>query len=238
LIGGVAGAAGLSSPVVVGADPQAAAVADLAVAGPVPAPVAVPRVVTSAVPKPAAVPKRIVKAPRATAPRRTVEAAPVRVAPTPFTAADARRKGEAAFASLGVPLPAGWRFVVRRYDGTFLGLAETATKTVTVWVKRSDRQAALRITIAHELGHVLDYTRLTDADKQRYLALRNRSGSPLSRWYPANNTSDYASAAGDFSEVYALWLAGRGDFRSTFAPEPGSAAMARIAAFFQDLHAR
>ena len=123
------------------------------------------------------------------------------------------------------------------YRGTYQGLADSGRKVVTIWVRSTDTRGKLRITIAHEMGHVLDYTALTAHDKGRYLSLRGRSGSTAA-WYPANGTSDYASPAGDFAEVYALYLAGAGDFRSTFAPQPTSTQLSSLGQFFSDLQAR
>lgn len=211
-----------------------------------PAPVAEP-VVRVAVVRPAAaakpravLPKPAVHAPvRRVAVRRTAPVAAVsRPVPAPaFGGADARRRGATAYASLGRRLPAGWvlRFAV--FDGRYEGLTDSGRKLLMIWVRSSDTPGSLRITLAHELGHVLDCTTLTDRDKARYLSLRGRGGSRAA-WYPTNGTSDYASPAGDLAEVYALSLAGAGDFRSTFAPAPGSAQLASLRSFFADLEAR
>jgi len=145
--------------------------------------------------------------------------------------------GRAAFASLHTPLPAGWAIRFQPYQGSYQGLSSTDTRTVIIWVRRSDSRQELRITIAHELGHVLDFTTLTEADQHRFLELRGRSGF-RGPWYPENGTSDYASPAGDFAEVYALWLAGPGDFRSTFAARPSSSQLAQVGQLFQELRAR
>ena len=123
------------------------------------------------------------------------------------------------------------------YTGTWQGLADSGTKVVTIWVRATDTQNKLRITIAHEMGHVLDYTTLTEHDRGRYLSLRGRSGC-TAPWYPRNGTSDFASPAGDFAEVYALYRAGGGDFRSTFAPQPNASQLSSLSAFLSDLEAR
>ncbi len=209
-----------------------------------PAVAAVPRTVRP----PAVVPKasrapRPVQAARRTAPApptpRKTATAPARRTPSsqPFTAAEADRRGREAFASIHKALPTGWRLQVEVYRGTNQGLADSGTRTVTLWVRPSDSQSALRITLAHELGHVLDYTALTDRDRQDYRELRGR-GRDRSAWYPANGTQDYASPAGDFAEVYALWRGGSGDFRSTWAAQPDHAQLDRIVSLFRDLEAR
>lgn len=156
-----------------------------------------------------------------------------RVAPSVSPVERARQ----AFASLHTSLPSGWSIRFSLRQGSYQGLSSTGTRTVTIWARSSDTRQELRIIIAHELGHVLDFTTLTKADKHRYLELRDR-GSFNGAWYPANGTSDYASPAGDFAEVYALWLAGPGDFRSTFAARPSSTRLAQIGQLFSELRAR
>ena len=174
---------------------------------------------------------RVARVARAVTPARAKAKAPA------FGAEEAQRRGAAAYASLGHRLPSDWVMVFEVYHGTYQGLADSGRKIVTIWVRASDTQNKLRITIAHEMGHVLDYTTLTDHDKGRYLSLRGRSNT-TAPWYPANGTSDYAAPAGDFAEVYALYLAGAGDFRSTFAPQPTSSQLASLGQFFSDLQAR
>ncbi len=222
---------------------------------PLPGPVAAPPVVRPTV-APVPVRKPVPKATPATAPARPDKGKAARAArrapaaqpaaqpaaraaarPAPFTAAEAERRGRAAYNSLHHALPTGWRLDVRVYAGTNQGLADSAARRVTLWVRSSDTPAELRITLAHELGHVLDYTTLSDRDRQRYLELRDRVGS-TAPWYPRNGTSDYASPAGDFAEVYALWRGGAGDFRSTFAPAPDRAHLDQAVSLFRELEAR
>ncbi len=190
-------------------------------------------------------------APRAAPAARPVHRSP-RVRPRPPAAKHAARhrvvartpqvspaqRAAEAFASLRIALPSRWTIRFERYTGRYQGLTTSDTRTVTIWARPSDSRQELRITIAHELGHVLDFTTLTRADQQRYLRLRGRGSFPVSRWYPSNGTSDYASPAGDFAEVYALWTAGAGDFRSTFAPQPTSSQLQPIAQLFRELRAR
>lgn len=159
-------------------------------------------------------------------------------APTvPFTVQDAQRLGQAAYDSLGRRLPEGWRMRFLVYAATYQGLADSGKQVVTIWVRKTDTVAKLRITEAHELGHVLDYTTLDPPGRQKYLSLRGRSDC-RDAWYPANGTTDFASPAGDFAEVYALYRGGAGDFRSTFAPQPTSAQLHEIASLFSQLEAK
>lgn len=166
--------------------------------------------------------------------RLRVQAARVRRTAGVFGPEQAAAVGGEAFARTGARLPRGWRVVFEVYRGGFQGLADTGTRQVTVWVRPTDSAARLQVTVAHEMGHVLDYTTLTDRDRQRYLAMRGRSGC-RDPWYPRNGTSDYSSPAGDFAEVYALWRGGRGDFRSRFAPAPSD--LGPFVRFFEELEA-
>lgn len=207
-------------------------------------PVAVPRAeaaepVPHWVPRAPVAPRPAARKAPAPAPRPVVVRQARRVVhpsvPRPFTVAEAEAVGRAAYARVNHPVPAGWRIVFAVYRGSWQGLADTGTRQVTVWVRPTDTVARVQVTVAHELGHVLDYTTLTDADRQRYLAMRGRSDC-RDPWYPRNGTSDYASPAGDFAEVYALWRGGRGDFRSRFAPAPAD--LGPFVRFFADLEAR
>ena len=167
--------------------------------------------------------------------RTSFRAAPVRRTPGVFGQEQAAAVGREAFARVNKSLPTGWRIVFEVYRGSWQGLADTGTRQVTIWVRPTDTAARLQVTVAHEMGHVLDYTTLTDRDRARYLAMRGRSDC-RDPWYPRNGTSDYASPAGDFAEVYALWRGGRGDFRSTFAPQPSD--LGPFVRFFAELEAR
>ena len=169
--------------------------------------------------------------------RTTTRVAATRPVPPAFTAAEADRRGQAAFASLQRPLPAGWELKVGVHDGTISGWADAKTCVVALWVRSTDTQRKLRITLAHELGHVLDFTVMTDQDRQSYRELRGRA-SDRTAWYPNEGTSDFASPAGDLAEVYALWRGGAGDFRSTWATQPTTAQLDRIVVLFRDLESR
>jgi hypothetical protein len=131
----------------------------------------------------------------------------------------ADRRGRAALAALGFPTERlGYAIVFRPSRGGLLGLADEGTRTITVYVRHGQSERSLRVTIAHEIGHVVDYLTRTDAKHRAYLQARGlRTDTP---WYPCNGCSDYASPAGDFAEVFALWLAGPGDFRSRMAGPP------------------
>ncbi|MDP3710998.1 MAG: hypothetical protein Q8R60_00765 [Mycobacteriales bacterium] len=200
----------------------------LAVADPldVATPTGGPVLVVPPAPRPPAVTRTL---PRTEPVRRTPVARPVQ---RESRQAYADRRGRAALAALGYPTERlGYAIVFRPYVGRELGRADGRTRTITLYVKPGQSERVLRVTLAHEIGHVVDY--LTSTDESRAAYLRARGIAPQ-RWFPCSGCSDYASPAGDFAEVFALWLAGPGDFRSRMAPAPGRAQLAQLGArFFQ-----
>lgn len=195
----------------------------LAAADPVDAPLLTGGPVLAAPPAPRAHPAAVTAAPvaralpRTATPRRTA-AAPA--APRESRQAYADRRGRAALAALRFPTERlGYAIVFRPYTGNVLGQADGRTKTITLYVKPGLSDRSLRITLAHEIGHVVDYLTSTDDSRAAYLRAR---GLAQQRWFPCTGCSDYASPAGDFAEVFALWLAGPGDFRSRLAGPPAA----------------
>lgn len=181
--------------------------------------------------------------PRAAAPRKAVRRAvsappakPARARRTPVresAQAHADRRGKAALAALDYPVAKlGYDVVFRPYTGGTLGLADTRTRSITLYVKRSHSDFQLRVSLAHEVGHVLDFTRSTAVTHRDYLVARGLAAG--TQWFGCNGCTDYLTPAGDFAEVFALWLAGPGDYRSEMAPAPGRAKLAELSRrFFQ-----
>ncbi len=125
----------------------------------------------------------------------------------------------------------GYRIVFLPEKKGLLGFTDGGRKTVTIWVRRKQSDLILAHTIAHELGHVLDFTHGSDAKHAAYLTLRGLN--PLADWYGCNGCTDYRTPAGDWAEVFAYWLAGPGDFRSEMGPPPGPAQMKAIAQLYR-----
>lgn len=161
-------------------------------------------------------------------------------APQPGVApeADPVERGRAALAALDYPwaqLGFSVRFVP--WDGgPLLGQTEYATRRITVFVQPRQSELSLRATVAHELGHALDVRTGDAAQRSRYLQLR---GVPADTpWYPCDRCDDFASPAGDWAEVFALWLAGPGDFHSALAAAPDDGGLRDIARLFAPPSAR
>jgi hypothetical protein len=196
------------------------------VATPTGGPVLAAPVLAAPVARPPAVTRTL---PRTEPVRRTPVARPVQ---RESRQAYADRRGRAALEALDFPTERlGYAIVFRPYVGRELGRADGFTKTITLFVKPGLSDRSLRITLAHEIGHVVDYLTSTDASRTAYLRAR---GLAPQRWFPCTSCSDYASPAGDFAEVFALWLAGPGDFRSRLAGPPPRAQLAQLGArYFQ-----
>jgi hypothetical protein len=124
----------------------------------------------------------------------------------------------------------GYRIVFLADKKGYLGYTDGATKTVTIWIRRSEPDLVLAHTIAHELGHALDFSRGSAAKHAAYLTMRGLN--PTSNWYGCNGCTDYRTPAGDWAEVFAYWLAGPGDFRSEMGPAPDKAHMLAIAQLY------
>lgn len=173
--------------------------------------------------------------------RRTSRAA-VRIAPVPApVAADPRcsgdgweqRRGEAALASLRRPSDAAQiavSFQAGRPD--ILGLAHLQEHSVEVFVRSCEREpeALLRHVVAHEIGHVVDATRMTLELREQWLAAR---GIPAgTAWFGCDRCTDFATPAGDFAETYSQWQRDGSDSRSQLAAPAPPAELERLAAQF------
>ncbi len=112
----------------------------------------------------------------------------------------------------------------------WLGLTNPHTKEISVYVRSGQTDQQLLVTLAHEIGHAVDFTYTTFARQAEYLALRGIA--PSSVWLPCEYCSDYDSPAGDFAEVFAVWLVGSQDFLSRMAPRPSAVELAVLQHLF------
>ena len=151
---------------------------------------------------------------------------------SPAAARTPEQRGRAALGALRYDWRAlGYRVVFRPYRGGTLGTANRRTRVVTVFVSRTQSEQSLRATIAHELAHALDFEHGTRERRDAYRQLRGltRTGP----WFPCSRCDDLSSPAGDFAEVFALWLAGPGDFRSRLKAAPDADALADLVPLFR-----
>lgn len=154
-------------------------------------------------------------APPTTVPSTT--AAPTTTTPAP---AGYEARGQAALAAISYPwqqrLP-GWTVRFKPGRSGVLGLTFTAERVIEVYVRDDQSDGFLRHVIAHELGHAVDVSLNTGAEREQWLAARGATGAP---WWPGNGATDFSTGAGDFAECFAAWQTGSGNFRSNVAGWP------------------
>jgi hypothetical protein len=153
------------------------------------------------------------------------------VVPTPKQVEPYLARGTRAYAALHYDVTLlGYTVVFQPGVGGLLGLTDAGSRTITVYVRTRMSDVVLSHTIAHEIGHALDFTRGTALTHARYLATR-RLGGTLA-WFGCGSCTDYATPAGDWAEVFATWLAGPGDFRSQLAGPPSAAELRALTPLF------
>ena len=122
------------------------------------------------------------------------------------------------------------RFLPARSD--VLGLAHLQERRLELFVRSCERQSDSLVlhVLAHELGHLLDVTRLDDDQRAQWRAVR---GIPADTpWFGCDGCTDFATPAGDFAEVYAQWQRRASGNRSELAPAPSRAELEELAARF------
>ncbi|MCW2680838.1 MAG: hypothetical protein JWM62_2239 [Frankiales bacterium] len=148
--------------------------------------------------------------------------------PAPLSA---EQRGRAALRALDYdPAALGYRVRFLPYRGGALGTTNRPSRLITVYVQPGQSELTLRTTLAHELGHALDFAHGTPARRDAYREVR---GLPAGPWFPCDRCDDFTSPAGDFAEVFAVWLAGPGDFRSRLAGSPSPAQLRELAPLFR-----
>lgn len=165
--------------------------------------------------------------------RRVVKVAAKPVAkPVAAVVETAAQRGQRVLASLHYDWQAlGYRFVFLPGQKGLLGMTSGADKTVTIYVRSTQSDLILAHTIAHELGHVLDFTRGTADRRSTYLRIRGLN--PNLAWFGCSGCTDYATPAGDWAEVFAYYLAGPGDFRSQMQSAPTAGQLLQLGALFR-----
>lgn len=140
-------------------------------------------------------------------------------------------RGAAALATLGYdPVSLGWTVAFRSGRPGYLGLAHPDRRHIDVFVRRGQSDASVRATLAHEIGHAVDLTYGDDDRRAQWLRLRGIDAAVP--WFGCHACADHATGAGDFAEVFALWLTGPADFRSRLARAPTDQQLADLVPLF------
>jgi hypothetical protein len=204
------------------------------------APVPSPQVAPAAPPAPAeAVPPvtappiaaAVVAPPPSTAPpwRTGVPAAPVterdRVVAATMSSLRSSESRAVAAASLELVtydwvarLP-GWQLRFLEGRRGVRGLTFPGSRTIEVYVRGSDTPEQLAHVVAHELGHAVDVTYFTEAQRSTWLAARGLGRTTV--WFPGESgVSDFATGAGDFAESFGWVHGSTGMWAGELGPPP------------------
>lgn len=140
-------------------------------------------------------------------------------------------RGRAALGRLGYDWRRlGYSLRFLPYAGGRLGTANSKKREITIYVGRYQSELSLRTTLAHELGHALDFGHGTAQRRDAYREIRGLSRS--SPWFPCNRCDDLSSPAGDFAESFAVWLVGPGEFRGRLRPAPDARQLRELRELF------
>lgn len=109
----------------------------------------------------------------------------------------------------------GWSIEFHPGRSGILGYAFFNERRIEIYVRDHHATSEIAATLAHEIGHAVDVTLLTDAQRWDWMNARGIDAD----WWPAAGVSDYSSGAGDFAEAFATWQVGEVS-RSTVAGQP------------------
>lgn len=141
-------------------------------------------------------------------------------------------RGAAALAALGYDLDAlGWTISFSPGRPGLLGVAHSGQRHIEIFVRPDESESLLRSVIGHEIGHAVDLTYGDDDRRARWRHLRRIPADRV--WFGCSLCEDNATPAGDFAEVFSMWLAGPEHFRSALAGRPSAAELVELSALFQ-----
>ncbi len=118
----------------------------------------------------------------------------------------------------------GWSIEFKQGRDGILGYAFFDQQRIEIYVRPSHGPTEVAATLAHELGHAVDVSLLTNDDRAVWTDLRSIDAP----WWPRSSGSDFASGAGDFAEAFAAWQVGEMS-RSEVAAQPTPGQLALLA---------
>lgn len=139
------------------------------------------------------------------------------------------RVGEAALAKVSYPWKerlAGWSIVFLPGRPGLLGGTWTYEQRVEIYVRESQTAEDVAFTLAHELGHAVDVTLMSEQDRQRWKVARSIDATVP--WWVESGATDFSSGSGDWAEAFAVWQIG-GESHSRVAPQPSAAQLKLLA---------
>jgi hypothetical protein len=161
------------------------------------------------------------------APRADPEPTPTPTPARPAPAADdpddcdLRCRGARLHRQLRIQAPPNWTVEFEDEHPAYLGLADSRTRTITIYLRASLPDRVLLWTLYHEVGHSHDFTYLSTAKRDRWSAARGYAGET---WFGCNHCTDYETPAGDWAEAFASCHTGWDDeWRSELGAPPTAA---------------
>ncbi len=97
----------------------------------------------------------------------------------------------------------GWTIRYLSGRGGVRGLTFPDSNTIEIYVRAGDTASVVARVLAHELGHAVDVSLNSEADRQRWREARG--AGPEVAWWPTSTTFDFDTLAGDFAEAFAVW---------------------------------
>ena len=88
----------------------------------------------------------------------------------------------------------------------YLGMTFLDENRIEIYARPTLSDDELAFVVGHEIGHAVDHMLNSPEDRQRWREARGVD--PDVRWWPAQDTTDWGSLAGDFAECFAAWLTG------------------------------
>lgn len=174
--------------------------------------------------------------PNAAGPTTTATTArPARTAPKPTTTTTApgtiESRGAAALALINYPWQrTGYSIVFTGPNDNLLGLTEPSRQQITIYLRPTQSLSDVTHILGHEIGHAVDFTMTSDAERAEYRRIRGLDDRP---WYPTCGICpDYTFPVGDWAETFAYWLLGNGNFNSQLAGKPTPAQLAALKPIF------
>lgn len=141
--------------------------------------------------------------------------------------ARAGERGQAALSRISYPweeVLEGWTIVFEGPRPDRSGWIDFRTRHITIYVRESHSNGQLAHVVAHEVGHAVDFHRVTPDERDRWIEAR---GLGDLSWYPDATSNDFSSPAGDFAESFAVWQVG-GNYQANLGGNPTAAQIALL----------
>jgi len=97
----------------------------------------------------------------------------------------------------------GWTVEFTGPRPSILGVTLPHDKHIEIYVRTGQSVFEVAFTLAHELGHAVDITYNTAAEREAWLAAR--SIAPGHDWWTGSGQRDFEVGSGDFAETFAVW---------------------------------